>query len=120
MVSMFYCPKWGHTQLVLSFMSYGTIRLRENGGRTCDWIVTGKICSKKGGIRFEDFKGRLTKGSEQLKHRVSLEKDKQDLAFSVHKFTCNDLPLYVAFALLKDQNFLLAEESFSIKAVSTC
>lgn len=117
---MFYCPKWGHTQLVLSFMSYGTIRLRENGGRTCDWIVTGKICSKKGGIRFEDFKGRLTKGSEQLKHRVSLEKDKQDLAFSVHKFTCNDLPLYVAFALLKDQNFLLAEESFSIKAVSTC
>jgi hypothetical protein len=25
------------------------------------------------------------------------------LAFSVRKFTCTDLPLYVAFALLKDE-----------------
>lgn len=33
---------------------------------------------------------------------VKLGKGLAGLAFSVHKFTCNDLPLYVAFALLKD------------------
>jgi hypothetical protein len=40
---------------------------------------------------------------EELKAKI--EERMTGLAFSVHKFTCDDLPLYVAFALWQDVIF---------------
>ena len=52
-------------------------------------------------VSLKGWKQRLTKGSEQPRIVVKGWIRMAGLAFSVHKFTCHDLPVYVAFAFLK-------------------